>query len=424
MFSIFKNFFGSSRNLRNISSNFKSLKKTSNVVKIFECIENYSSKAEIRYVGGCVRKILNKEIVDDIDLATNLKPDQVISVLKKNNIPFYETGIKFGTITAYINDEKYEITSLRKDISTDGRYATVEFTDEWQKDAERRDFTINTIYSDLDGNLFDPFNGVEHLKEGKIVFVGETDKRIKEDYLRILRYLRFFSKYSKIKHDQNIIKNINKNLFGISKISSERLLDEFKKIFLGCTLENICKDEFSLETIKLIFPQFVGLYNFKYLDNSSFRKLNELDFTFLLSLLILDETDNSEYFFYKFNISKKAQKRILNIKNFYFYKNEKNKINSKSLWKLFYKHGKDTLNDILNYKIFTTKKKDKKLNEYIQFFKDKEIPIFPIKGEDLMKKFNLPEGKKVGENLKLIEKIWIDNEFQISEDDIKKIVNN
>ncbi len=424
MFNNLKNLFGTSRNLQNVSSNFNILKKNSKIEKIFQSVENFLPQAEIRYVGGCVRKILCKEIVDDIDLATNLNPNQVIEALKKNNIKFYETGLKFGTITAYIEDEKFEITSLRRDISTDGRHAKVEFTDDWLKDAERRDFTINAIYSDLNGNLFDPFNGVEHLKKGKIIFVGDTDKRIKEDYLRILRYFRFFSKYSKENHNENVIKYINKNLSGISKISSDRLLDEFKKIFLGYSLEKLCKNEFSYETIKLIFPQFVGLNNLKYLNNTFFKKLNELDFIFLLSLLIIDETDNLEYFFYKFNISNKALKRINNIKNFYFNKNKKNKINYKNLWKLFYKYGKDSLNDIVNYKIFTTQQNEKKLNEYIRFFEDKEIPIFPIKGEDLIKKFNLAEGKKIGENLKLIESTWLDNDFKISEDDIKKIVKN
>ena len=120
--------------------------------------------------------------------------------------------MEHGTITAIIENETYEITSLRSDISTDGRHAKVEFTKDWLTDAERRDFTINSIYSDLNGNLFDPFDGSKDLENGKIVFVGDPEKRIKEDYLRILRYIRFFSKYSKISHNQNIIKLINKNI--------------------------------------------------------------------------------------------------------------------------------------------------------------------------------------------------------------------
>ncbi len=424
MFNLINNFFNTSKNLKSVTLGFQVLKKKTNIEKIFNCIESHSKEARVRYVGGCVRKILNQEIVDDIDLATNLEPNQVKEILKNNEINFHETGIEHGTITAMIENEKYEITSLRRDVSTDGRHAKIVFTQDWLLDAERRDFSINAIYSDLDGNLFDPFEGVNDLKNGKIVFVGDADKRIKEDYLRILRYIRFFNKYSKFDHDRNIVRSINKNMSGISKISSDRLLDEFKKIFKNSSLEKIYNDDFSNQTIKLIFPQFKGLENFKNLNNLLFKKLHEQDFIFLLSLLIVDETDNTDYFIYKYNISKKAKKRIYSIKNFYFQKNEKNKINIKNLWRIFYKNGRETLNDILNYKIFTSKKIDKKLIEYLEFFKDKKVPVFPIKGEYLMKKFNLTEGKKVGENLKFIEDSWIENNFEINDDEIKKIIKN
>ena len=120
--------------------------------KIFEAINSHTSESEIRYVGGCLRKILNNEKVDDIDLATNLNPIEISEILKKNKINFYESGIEHGTITAILDDHKFEITSLREDIFTDGRHAKVKFSKDWYKDAARRDFTINSIYADLDGN--------------------------------------------------------------------------------------------------------------------------------------------------------------------------------------------------------------------------------------------------------------------------------
>ena len=126
----------------------KSLSKQNSVSKIFDAINSFSNSSEVRYVGGCVRKAINKEKIDDIDLATNLEPTEVCEVLKKNEINFYESGIEHGTITALIDDYKFEITSLREDISTDGRHAQVKFSKDWKKDASRRDFTINSIYSD------------------------------------------------------------------------------------------------------------------------------------------------------------------------------------------------------------------------------------------------------------------------------------
>ena len=424
MFNLLNKIFYLSKNLNVVSSKFSMLKKETSIEKIFEAIENYSEDAEVRYVGGCIRKILNNEKVEDIDLATNIEPIKVKSALQKNGINFHETGMMHGTITALIGDEKYEITSLRTDISTDGRHAKVEFTNNWLQDAERRDFTINSIYSDINGNLFDPFDGKKDLEDGKVIFVGDAEKRIKEDYLRILRYIRFFLNYSKLNHDLELKRVIKKNINGISKVSSERLLDEFKKIFNSNNIKKLCKDDFSLEVISLIFPQFKNLEVLKNLNNFGKNNLKNIDFCFLLSLLIIDETDNSDYFFYKFNISKKYQKRILTIKDF-FYKNKENqKINTQNLWKVFYKYGKESLIDILNYKLFISKKADKKIIDYLKFFDEKNIPIFPIKGEDLMKKFDIPQGKKVGENLKLVEDYWINNNFKISDKELEKIVKN
>ena len=174
--------FFRSNNLDYISRNIKSLTTKTSAYKIFEAINSFSSESEIRYVGGCIRKIISKEEVDDIDLATNLDPKQVCDALKINNIKFYETGIEHGTVTAIVDKQKFEITTLREDIFTDGRHAKVKFSKNWKEDALRRDFTINSIYSDGDGNLFDPNDGKKDLENGLVVFIGDPDKRIKENY--------------------------------------------------------------------------------------------------------------------------------------------------------------------------------------------------------------------------------------------------
>ena len=187
MLNILNKFFSSTKNLNVINQKFLKLRKETSVEKIFSAIEGFSEEAEIRYVGGCVRKIIKDEKVDDIDLATNIEPSKVKQALENKKINYFETGIKHGTITAVIDNNKFEITSLRSDIKTDGRHAEIEFTNNWVKDAERRDFTINSIYADINGNLFDPFNGKKDLENGILKFVGDPEQRIKDDYLRILR---------------------------------------------------------------------------------------------------------------------------------------------------------------------------------------------------------------------------------------------
>ena len=170
------------QNLYYISKNLKNITYNTPANKIFDAINSYSENSEVRYVGGCIIKVIKKEIIDDIDLATNLKPNEVCEALKENQIDYYETGIEHGTITALIDKKKYEITSLRKDVITDGRHAKIEFSLDWKEDAERRDFSINSIYSDKDGNLFDPNNGKKDLETGLIKFIGDTENRSKEDY--------------------------------------------------------------------------------------------------------------------------------------------------------------------------------------------------------------------------------------------------
>ena len=424
MITILNKLFFRSENINSLNLPFHKLKKETGVEKLFKVIEEFSDTSEIRYVGGCVRKILYSEEVDDIDLAVNLSPDQVSEILKKKNIKFYITGIDHGTITALINKKKFEITSLRKDISTDGRHAKVEFSNNWYEDASRRDFTINSIYADIQGNLYDPFDGKKDIKNGEIRFIGEADKRIKEDYIRILRYVRFFLNYSKKKHDPNITKIIKKNLEGFHKISAERLLDEFKKLVNSKGFLKLTDDVFCFEIIKLIFPQFKNIEIYNNLNNFAKKNINDLDFIFLISLMIIDGSDNAEYFIYKFNLSKKDQKRILFLNDFFSVINNNKTFSHKNLQKIFYYNGKQSLLDLLYFKIFRSKKIDKRLVDFIKLFKDMEPPLLPLRAITLMTKYNIPEGKELGSKLKKIEEKWVDNNFKISEKEVQQIANN
>ena len=416
--------FFRSQNLNYINLSFKNITKKTEIEKIFNAISSFSKKSEIRYVGGCVRKIIKKEKVDDIDLAVNLNPIEVCEVLNKNDIKFYESGIAHGTVTALINNSKFEITSLRKDIDTDGRHSKVEFSENWKEDASRRDFTINSIYADIEGNLFDPFDGKKDLENGEITFIGDAETRIKEDYLRVLRYVRFFLNYSKKKHNPKIIKIIKKNLNGFSKISSERLLDELQKLLKSEGFLKLSKDKDCLEIITLIFPQLKNISIFRNLNNFARENIFNLDFIFLISLMIVDGTDNVDYFIYKFNLSKKNQKRLLFLNNFYINKLTTKTFTEKNLNKIFYFNGKEALMDIIYFKIFKSKKVDKKLVEMIKTFNNKEIPIMPLKAITLMTKYNIPEGKELGKRIKIIEEFWVNNNFKISEKEVEKIINN
>ena len=419
MINFLDKFFKRTNNFNYVVKNIKDLSKDKPVKKIFKSINDFSSDSQIRFVGGCIRKIIRKEQVDDIDLATNLNPEQVCEALKNNNIKYFETGIKYGTITAKIDNYNFEITSLREDIQTDGRHAEVKFSNDWKKDASRRDFTINSIYSDIHGNLFDPYNGRQDLEKGIVKFIGEPEKRIKEDYLRILRYLRFYLSYSNHKHDLKTCKIIKRNIIGISKLSKERLFDELKKYLKSNLLIKLSKDKFSRELFEAIFPQIKNIKIFLNLNEFAIKKIQEKDFIFLLSVLIIDGSDNADYFIYKYNISKTDKKRLKILDDFF-----KNKsFSEKNLNKLFYFEGKQSLMDVLSFKLFISKKIDKKLLNLIYYYKSKDPPILPVNAKILMEKYNIPEGKNLGNKLKTIEEEWLNNNFKITEKQINKIVN-
>src|SRR6218665_3238672 len=186
--------------------------------------------------GGGVRDLLCHIAPHDIDFATPATPSQMTEMLENiENIRLITTlsGVRHGTITARINNSvQYEITTLRIDKETDGRHARVEFVNDWKIDASRRDLTINSMFIDLNGLLYDYFGGKEDLDHNRIRFVGDIEKRIREDYLRIFRYFRFHTRFGLPgQHDKETIQKMKDNLSGLEIISGERIWSELKRIF-------------------------------------------------------------------------------------------------------------------------------------------------------------------------------------------------
>ena len=184
-----------------------------------------------RYVGGAVRDDLVGFPVSDIDLATRLRPPEVIERLQATNIKTIPTGIDHGTVTAVSDGQTVEITSLRRDVSTDGRRATVAFTDDWKEDAARRDFTINALLADpLTGEIFDYFGGLDDLQTGHIHFIGDPLQRIAEDHLRILRFFRFHARFGSGAPDKAALEACAARANDLMALSRERIADELLKL--------------------------------------------------------------------------------------------------------------------------------------------------------------------------------------------------
>ena len=186
--------------------------------------------AAVRLVGGCVRDAVLGRPIKDIDLATEDPPDRVLALLDAAGLKSVPTGIEHGTVTALTGGRHFEVTTLRKDVETFGRHARVAFTDDWAEDAARRDFTLNALYCDLDGTLYDPTGGVDDARDGTVRFVGDPALRIKEDRLRILRFFRFHAWFGKGALDENGLAACRAEAGGVKLLSAGRVRVEVLRL--------------------------------------------------------------------------------------------------------------------------------------------------------------------------------------------------
>ena len=415
MFKISFNF------LRKIKKYLFPFYKNKELIFVFKKIqENFpSEKIAARFVGGCVRKYLTNENIDDIDVATILSTKEIKEKFKNTNFQVLETGIEHGTITLVSKKLKIELTTLRKDKETDGRHAEVEFIDDWKLDSERRDFTINAIYLDINGKIYDPQMGTVDLKNKNVKFIGDPFKRIEEDYLRIIRFIRFKVMYNN-KVEQTTNDAIKQNLDGIKKISKERILIELYKILDTKNFIYINENIFLKEIFTLIFPEFENLKRLERLiqicDNIQLNK------DLLLSVLLIDEKNNHEYFSHKYNISNDL-KETLNLcaKNYKLISEDKDFLNKDLEKNIYYNGKKHLINLNIVYFVINSKYKLKDFLQNLKKILKSKTHFFPFDGNYLIDK-GMKEGVTIGKVLKKLEEKWIRNNFKISDNEIKSII--
>lgn len=389
--------------------------------EIFKLLNSEEEQVVCLFVGGCVRDILYGKEVSDIDFATSLNPETVKNKLKSANISYNDSFEHYGSIKVFINEKTFEINSLRKDFDNDGRHSNIIFTQDWKQDALRRDFTINAIYSDLDGRVYDPFKGVEDLNNGILRFIGDPEKRIKEDYLRALRYFRFFIQFSKVDYDDYIINCIKNNQDHIEKLSNTRLIEELKKILL------------SGESYKLFENYFVkNLYlsvykGIKYLTRLEFKRkkkvLNkDIDWIIILSLLLIDQTKNYERFVKDFNLSNEIKNRFSKLQSQFTFKTPDTIEKIDNLKKGVLKFGVSAVIDFIHFQYLINDKYDYDLyQKNLKIIKETNPPSFEFNTEILIKK-GFKEDKNLGNALKFLEQRWLANNYEIREKDINDAI--
>lgn len=347
---------------------------------------------DIRLVGGCVRDLLLKKKVNDFDFATRFLPAETTKILEENNIKAVPTGAKFGTITAVINNKNFEITTLRKDNDTDGRHCEVEFVDDFALDAARRDFTVNALYLDRAGKIFDYFEGISDLKKQKIRFIGDANERITEDYLRILRFFRFSARYAR-SLDLEGLKACVKNKSGLSKLSRERVRQEFLKLLASPNKDKVAKILRVLKNKKIADEIFSSS-----LDIKAFTRLQTTDPKLQLAALLLNKNFKFEEIC-PTNFEKKLWQ---------FFLNQKPNLKPDHINELraFFD---DEL--VWNFCLFIAAKKNLSLPKPF-----KKLPEFPLKSSDLITLGF--KAKALGDALTKTKKLWAKSDFKLTKNEL------
>ena len=347
---------------------------------------------EIRLVGGVVRDLALKKFPKDVDLATDANPTDVVELLNKNNIKNKPTGIEHGTITAIINKTPYEITTLRADKETDGRRAKVQFVKDWKQDAERRDLTYNAMSLDFKGKLYDYFGGMDDLQDKVSAFVGDPDERIKEDFLRILRYFRFQSKLEDPKWDQNTIKAIANNADDLKRISVERIWSELKKMLVSRNVE---------ESLRYMGQTGVAKAIDLPVENASMiKRLAKTEDPIVPLAVLVDDITLAE----TWKMSKEETQLLR-----FLVQNKKTSLTKESAIDFIHDgYSKKMVLDLINLQ------GKKALDDVIRNY---EAPQFPVQGRDLIAKGMKP-GVDVGRQLAQLRDKWKASGYKLSKDQL------
>lgn len=370
---------------------------------------------DIRLVGGVVRDLLLGVPSKDIDLSTNATPEQMKEVFSSNGIKFIETGIEHGTLTAHISCHNFEVTTLRYDTEHDGRWAKVVFTNDWKLDAERRDLTINAMSMDMDFYFYDYFNGMEDLKCHRVRFVGSAKQRIQEDYLRILRYFRFYGRIATgpHDHDKDTLKIIEETAHGLQQIAVERIWMELSKILTGNFAPSILRCIYDLNVAKYIGLPDVSLEKLDNFEIVWHRMQSYSAHAVTLLVTLVDSVENVDILAKRLKLSN-AERQLgrfiaahcKSIAHDFPLKPYQDilvsspvkcaePLRGQVIELLYYQGKEDLVKDISEWK----------------------IPEFPVNGNDL-KQFNIKPGPNFGKVLSRLKETWKDSYFSLSKEEL------
>jgi poly(A) polymerase len=369
-----------------------------------------------RFVGGCVRNALLGEPVADIDIATQLTPDKVEKTMLAAGIAVHATGIEHGTLTVVADRQPFEVTTLRRDVETDGRRAVVAFTEEWAEDAQRRDFRMNALYAAANGDVFDPTGGgLDDIAKRHIIFVGDPETRIREDYLRILRFFRFFAWYGHGEPDAAGLMACSKLKSGLATISAERIWMEMKKLLAAPSPMAALEAMGSFGILTSLFPNTRGLELLSKIVALESRAGLAPDPMVRFLSLFWKDADAVHEAVNRLKMSNEERHRLnWAVRDM---TDITATMNGRAMRRALYSIGQSVFRD----RVVLAWAQQPEVSEMWKTLYDAanayERPALPVTGDDMLS-LGVAEGPAIGDALRKLEAEWIDSDFKLKREQL------
>ena len=382
-------------------------------VKVMTALSAAGGEDCARFVGGCVRNALLRKPVSDIDIATTLTPDQVTSALRAAGLKAIPTGVEHGTVTAIADSKPFEITTLRRDVETDGRRAVVAFTTDWAEDAARRDFRINALYADQSGTVFDPTGGgLTDLEARAIVFVGDAETRIREDALRILRFFRFLAWYGRGEPDAVAIEACGKLRDLVATLSAERVAKEMLTLLGAEDPRTAVRLMAATGVLGVVLPEAAHLDRFERLVTIETEQLFTEDALLRLASMLPDEPARGAALAERLRLSN-AQKTRLSVAlgtdpplvSW---------MSPRQVRQIVYRLGPEAFCDRITLAWAGAERQGAAMQwrALLPLARGWTAPTLPLNGEEVAAA-GVPKGPMVGAVLREVEAWWVDSDFTL-----------
>lgn len=377
--------------------------KASATRAVMAALEAVGGPGCARFVGGCVRNALLDQPIDDIDIATTLRPEETDRAIRAAGLKAVPTGMAHGTVTAISERMPFEITTLRRDVSTDGRNATVAFTDDWAEDAARRDFRLNAVYADAHGSVFDPTGrGVADARAGRIVFVGEAETRVREDYLRILRFFRFFAWYGRGRPDAAAMQACADLAPGMTRLSAERVSKELLKLLAAPEPLEAVEAMQATGVLDIVLPEHVGLARFSALLSQS------PDGVLRLMALLPSDGAVLRAVSVRLRLSNAVRDRMTAAAR--AFSGVSLDMTDAEARAAVYRHGKPAFEDAVSLRGADSVRREADVQRLMAVIQTWTAPTLPVSGRDLAR-LGVDQGPDTGRILKAFEADWIAADF-------------